>query len=77
MIDRPSPRQSPVDNYRRIKQEEAAARAMLMAKPIQARPSMGHKYKPSENALAAYSPLREASGVATSQNHDAGMIPGG
>ena len=38
MIDRPSPRQSPVDNYRRIKQEEAAARAMLMAKPIQARP---------------------------------------
>ena len=49
---------SPVEDYRRIKQEEAAARAMLMAKPVQARPALNAKYKPSANALAAYSPLR-------------------
>ena len=74
---------SKIENYKRIKQEEAAARALLMAPAARAieptsahkarnygselgnlsvhkrNPShIGYKYKPSENALAAYSPLR-------------------
>lgn len=74
---------SKIENYKRIKQEEAAARALLMAPAARAleptsahkarnqgselgghslhkrNPShLGYKYKPSENALASYSPLR-------------------
>ena len=77
-----------VENYRRIKIEEAAARAQLMNAPgsrgdlgsaKKAARNMGgdlnalaahrrnptlldHKYKPSEHALAAYSPLRNGAG---------------
>ena len=73
---------SKIENYKRIKQEEAAARAQLMAPARLPEPNSGqkvrnseqlsslaahrrhpssfieHKYKPSENALASYSPLR-------------------
>ena len=73
---------SKIENYKRIKQEEAQARAQLMApqarvmgEPLSSQkvrhselnqiaahrrnPSLlGQKYKPSENALASYSPLR-------------------
>jgi len=73
---------SKIENYKRIKQEEAAARAMLLApsrlpEPTSAtkirnsdqlgsigvhrrHPSsfLDQRYKPSENALAQYSPLR-------------------
>ena len=78
---------SKIENYKRIKQEEAAARAQLMAPS--SRDSAGgsgqkaprqnidlgalaahrrnpslldRKYKPSENAFAAYSPLRNEIG---------------
>ena len=70
---------SKVENYKRIKQEEAAARAKLIAPRLEAvvqglpqyhsdlKKASGHqrnpnllgmKYKPSENAFAQYSPLR-------------------
>ena len=43
-----------LDHYKRIKQEEAEARAKLIA----ARQENMLRYRPSNNALAAYSPLR-------------------
>ena len=76
---------SKIENYKRIKQEEAAARAQLMmgpkARQLLAEPTsaqkgrngehlgslaahrrnpshLDRKYKPSENALNQYSPLR-------------------
>ena len=79
-----------VENYKKIKLEEAAARAQLMNSPgvrsnlsSAQKPRGAHmngdlnslaahrripshldqKYKPSENALAAYSPLRQANGA--------------
>ena len=51
---------SKIENYKRIKQEEADARAILM-QPIEHRrmvSNINSKYKPSAGALAAYSPLR-------------------
>jgi len=43
-----------LDHYKRIKMEEAEARAKLIA----ARNENMMRYRPSNNALAAYSPLR-------------------
>lgn len=43
-----------LDHYKRIKQEEAQARAKLLA----ARQENMLRYRPSNNAMAAYSPLR-------------------
>lgn len=76
---------SKIENYKRIKQEEAAARAQLIAPASREsgsgqkapRPNidlgalaahrrnpslLDRKYKPSENALKAYSPLRNELG---------------
>jgi hypothetical protein len=44
-----------LDHYKRIKQEEQEARARLMSA---ARNENMMRYRPSNNALAAYSPLR-------------------
>ena len=57
---------SKIENYKRIKMEEAEARAVLMQpkaenqQPYHRRISsnVNSKYKPSANALASYSPLR-------------------
>lgn len=79
-MGQPQTNNSKIENYKRIKAEEAAARAQLLmgpiARPLEAsgaakvrnselgphkrNPSYlaGGKYKPSENALASYSPLR-------------------
>ena len=49
---------------------------MLIAKQSPLNPKRGlpqNKYKPSENALAAYSPLREGP-VSSSQTHDTGIV---
>lgn len=62
----PLPSQIKVENnYRRIKQEEAAARARLIAprqEPLSQRRNgsllESNKYKPSANAMAQYSPIR-------------------
>jgi len=90
---------SKVENYKRIKQEEAAARAQLMAPS--SRDSIGsgqkaarnnidlgalaahrrnpslldRKYKPSENALKAYSPLRNGLGQQMSQQQLPQFVP--
>lgn len=73
---------SKIENYKRIKMEEAEARAQLM-QPVMSNEVVGshrrmvsnvnNKYKPSANALASYSPLRNmTSNVA--QSHEAGII---
>lgn len=49
---------------------------MLIAKqnPLQPKQGLSHnKYKPSDNALAAYSPLRNGP-VSSSQTHETGIV---
>ena len=56
---------SKIENYKRIKMEEAEARAILMQPKAENNQyhrrissNVNSKYKPSANALASYSPLR-------------------
>ena len=68
-----------MENYRRIKQEEADARAQLMQPKEEISShhrivnNVKHKFKPSANALASYSPLRNIATDVTS-SHEVAII---
>lgn len=75
---------SKIENYKRIKMEEQQARQQLISQPGEidsVQPShrrmvsnANYKYKPSANALAQYSPLRNMGGIPVAYSQDANII---